>query len=279
MRGGAGTNTGWVASVPNGAMLNITQIDSDSNYVWGYTTYNGVSGWVALEYCNYIGNTPVQDPTEASEDVEETTSEVVEDTTSAPEESATDPTQEATEEVTEASTAPQEDKANYVLYFAYNDSEETGVYPLQSADQTATVELKAGEYSIFMKADNQTISSTYTLKLETTSEVSVAYDAANDYFDIHVTAIEETPSTENTSPTAETEATTATVNSVSTADTATNDSASANTGSNSTSGNASATGSNGNVQTGGNVQVEAMLLLTFSVSSLAVLWFKRRLFF
>lgn len=279
MRSGAGTNTGWVASVPNGTMLNITQIDSDSNYVWGYSTYNGVSGWVALEYCNYIGNTPAQDPTEASEDVEETTSEVVEDTTSAPEESATDPTQEATEEVTEASTAPQEDKANYVLYFAYNDSEETGVYPLQSADQTATVELKAGEYSIFMKADNQTISSTYTLKLETTSEVSVAYDAANDYFDIHVTAIEETPSTENTSPTAETEATTATVNSVSTADTATNDSASANTGSNSTSGNASATGSNGNVQTGGNVQVEAMLLLTFSVSSLAVLWFKRRLFF
>ena len=115
--------------------------------------------------------------------------------------------------------------------------------------------------------------------LETTSEVSVAYDAANDYFDIHVTAIEETPSTENTSPIAETEATTATVNSVSTADTATNDSASANTGSNSTSGNASATSSNGNVQTGGNVQVEAMLLLTFSVSSLAVLWFKRRLFF
>lgn len=146
-----------------------------------------------------------------------------------PDEPVTDPTPEATEEVT---TEPQEDDTNYVLYFAYNDSEETGVYPLQSSDQTATVELKAGEYSIFMNADDQTISSTYTLKLETTSEVSVAYDAANDYFDIHVYEIEEALSDENTSPTVEAEATT--VNSVSTADTATNDSASANTGSNST---------------------------------------------
>lgn len=83
-------------------------------------------------------------------------------------------------------------------------------------------------------------------------------------------------SDENTSPTVEAEATT--VNSVSTADTATNDSASANTGSNST-GSTSATSTSGNVQTGGNVHVEAILLLTFSVSSLAVLWFKRRLFF
>lgn len=273
MRSGVGTNTGWVASVPNGTTLNISQIDSDSQYVWGKTSYNGVSGWVALEYCNYIGSTPAEEPTEDSEDYEEPTSEAYEPTTSPSDEPVTDPTPEATEEVT---TEPQEDDTNYVLYFAYNDSEETGVYPLQSSDQTATVELKAGEYSIFMNADDQTISSTYTLKLETTSEVSVAYDAANDYFDIHVYEIEEAPSDENTSPTVEAEATT--VNSVSTADTATNDSACANTGSNST-GSTSATSTSGNVQTGGNVHVEAILLLTFSVSSLAVLWFKRRLFF
>ena len=54
LRSDAGTNYSSVASVPNGVTLKVTDIKSAGGIVWGKTTYNGKSGWVALGYCDFV---------------------------------------------------------------------------------------------------------------------------------------------------------------------------------------------------------------------------------
>ncbi len=49
MRSGAGSGYSKVTSVPDTTVLNITQVNSN----WGYTTYNGYSGWVCLDFTIY----------------------------------------------------------------------------------------------------------------------------------------------------------------------------------------------------------------------------------
>lgn len=63
MRSGAGTSYSWVTSVPNNVSLTVTQVKSADGYHWGYTTYNGKSGWVALEFCSYVSEIPTTQPT------------------------------------------------------------------------------------------------------------------------------------------------------------------------------------------------------------------------
>ena len=49
MRSGAGSGYSKVTSVPDGTTLNVTQVNSN----WGYTSYNGYSGWVCLDFTIY----------------------------------------------------------------------------------------------------------------------------------------------------------------------------------------------------------------------------------
>ncbi len=65
MRSGAGTSFGYVTSVPNNAKLTVTKIKVNEGYTWGYTTYNGKTGWVALDYCVYISSLPENEMTTA----------------------------------------------------------------------------------------------------------------------------------------------------------------------------------------------------------------------
>lgn len=58
MRSGAGTSYSWVASLPNAVTVNVTKVQSAEGYTWGYTTYNGTTGWIALDYCVYISELP-----------------------------------------------------------------------------------------------------------------------------------------------------------------------------------------------------------------------------
>lgn len=52
MRSGAGTSYSFVASIPNGVSLEVTEVKKGSDgYVWGYTSYKGKNGWVALDFC------------------------------------------------------------------------------------------------------------------------------------------------------------------------------------------------------------------------------------
>ena len=63
MRSGAGTSYSWVTSVPGGVKLNVTSVEEADGYHWGKTSYDGKSGWVALEFCKYVSTLPSASPT------------------------------------------------------------------------------------------------------------------------------------------------------------------------------------------------------------------------
>ncbi len=55
MRSGAGTSYRCVSSIPDGVALTVSEVKYADGYNWGSTTYKGVKGWVALEFCKYVG--------------------------------------------------------------------------------------------------------------------------------------------------------------------------------------------------------------------------------
>lgn len=62
MRSGPGTNYGQIGSVPNSAYLQVSKIATGSGYTWGYTSYGGRTGWVALNYCQHRGGSIASGP-------------------------------------------------------------------------------------------------------------------------------------------------------------------------------------------------------------------------
>lgn len=58
IRSGMGTSYSIVGSISNGTKITVTQVKSDGSRYWGYTTYNGKSGWVAMDYCTYYSEIP-----------------------------------------------------------------------------------------------------------------------------------------------------------------------------------------------------------------------------
>lgn len=73
MRSGAGTSYSWVASIPDSVSLTVTDVKYAEGYNWGYTSYNGKKGWVALEFCNYVSEIPTTQPTTEPVTTEPTT--------------------------------------------------------------------------------------------------------------------------------------------------------------------------------------------------------------
>lgn len=63
MRSGAGTSYSYVTSVPGNVTLNVTKVSASGGYTWGYTSYNGKTGWVALDFCAFVSSSTVQPTT------------------------------------------------------------------------------------------------------------------------------------------------------------------------------------------------------------------------
>lgn len=63
MRSGAGTSYSYVTSVPGNVTLNVTKVSTVGGYTWGYTSYNGKTGWVALDFCAFVSSSTVQPTT------------------------------------------------------------------------------------------------------------------------------------------------------------------------------------------------------------------------
>lgn len=83
MRSGAGTGYSYVASIPNNVTLNVTKVSTAGGYSWGYTSYNGKNGWVALDYCKFVS--AATQPTTAKPTVQPTTAKpTVQPTTAKP---------------------------------------------------------------------------------------------------------------------------------------------------------------------------------------------------
>lgn len=72
MRSGAGTSYSSVTFVPDNVTLNVTKVSTAGGYTWGYTSYNGKTGWVALDFCTFVSSSTVQ-PTTAKPTVQPTT--------------------------------------------------------------------------------------------------------------------------------------------------------------------------------------------------------------
>ncbi len=68
MRSGAGTSFKWVSAIPYGATVVVTKTEKADGYTWGYTTYNGVSGWFVTNFAQLVEDeepsTPSEPPTE-----------------------------------------------------------------------------------------------------------------------------------------------------------------------------------------------------------------------
>ena len=82
MRSGAGTGYSYVASVPNNVTLNVTKVSTAGGYTWGYTSYNGKNGWVALDYCKFVS--AATQPTTAKPTVQPTTAKATQPATTVP---------------------------------------------------------------------------------------------------------------------------------------------------------------------------------------------------
>lgn len=63
MRSGAGTSYSSMTFVPNNVTLNVTKVSTADGYTWGYTSYNGKTGWVALDFCAFVSSSTVQPTT------------------------------------------------------------------------------------------------------------------------------------------------------------------------------------------------------------------------
>lgn len=99
MRSGAGTSYDYITSVPDGVKLTVTQIKENGGYTWGYTSYSGKKGWVALDYCVYVSKLPETQPTttkpQPTTTVPQTTAKPTEPATTVPP-TTTKPTEPAT---------------------------------------------------------------------------------------------------------------------------------------------------------------------------------------
>ena len=54
LREKASTSSSKLTTVPFGKVIEVTDFKQAGGYLWGYTTYSKKSGWVALDFCDYI---------------------------------------------------------------------------------------------------------------------------------------------------------------------------------------------------------------------------------
>lgn len=70
MRSGAGTSYGIVGAIPYNKTVLVLKTAKANGYNWGYTTYNGVSGWFVTDFAELIEEDKPAEPPEPSEPVE-----------------------------------------------------------------------------------------------------------------------------------------------------------------------------------------------------------------
>lgn len=58
MRKGAGTSYATVGAIPSNATVLVTETKKANGYLWGYTTYKGVSGWFVTDFAQLIESAP-----------------------------------------------------------------------------------------------------------------------------------------------------------------------------------------------------------------------------
>ena len=122
MRSGAGTSYSSITFVPNNVTLNVTKVSTAGGYTWGYTSYNGKTGWVALDFCTFVSSSTVQpttakptvQPTTAKATVQPTTAKATQPATTVPAATVQPTTVQAT--TAPVTTQPSNDNNNDTPY-------------------------------------------------------------------------------------------------------------------------------------------------------------------
>ena len=57
LRAEANTTSSILVTIPNNTIVQVSAIQKVSNYYWGYTSYDGKSGWIRLDYAMYQNST------------------------------------------------------------------------------------------------------------------------------------------------------------------------------------------------------------------------------
>ena len=122
MRSGAGTSYSSITFVPNNVTLNVTKVSTAGGYTWGYTSYNGKTGWVALDFCTFVSSSTVQpttakptvQPTTAKATVQPTTAKATQPATTVPAATVQPTTVQAT--TAPVTTQPSNDNNNDTSY-------------------------------------------------------------------------------------------------------------------------------------------------------------------
>ncbi|MBR2715482.1 MAG: CHAP domain-containing protein [Ruminococcus sp.] len=60
MRKGAGTSYSIVGAIPYGVQVTVTKTQNAGGYKWGYTTYQGTSGWFVTNFATLISSAPTE---------------------------------------------------------------------------------------------------------------------------------------------------------------------------------------------------------------------------
>ena len=122
MRSGAGTSYSSITFVPSNVTLNVTKVSTAGGYTWGYTSYNGKTGWVALDFCTFVSSSTVQpttakatvQPTTAKATVQPTTAKATQPATTVPAATVQPTTVQAT--TAPVTTQPSNDNNNDTPY-------------------------------------------------------------------------------------------------------------------------------------------------------------------
>ncbi len=60
IRSGASTSYKILGAVPYGCEVRISRQTSGGGYSWGLTTYNGIKGWIALDFTKRVGTSGIK---------------------------------------------------------------------------------------------------------------------------------------------------------------------------------------------------------------------------
>lgn len=60
LRHSYGLSSNQLSGIPDGATIVVEETKQADGYTWGKTTYNGITGWCALDYCKQIENVAPQ---------------------------------------------------------------------------------------------------------------------------------------------------------------------------------------------------------------------------
>lgn len=136
----AGTGNSILVTIPSNIQVTVTHLftETSTGMVWGYTTYAGKSGWIALDYTSYVSALPTTAPTTvAPTTVKPTVAPTTVKPTTAPTTTKPEPTEpvyvDPVEQTEPVVTEPSEDEYSEYIGLGTGDVNADGDLNIEDA--------------------------------------------------------------------------------------------------------------------------------------------------